>query len=101
MSETIDAELEKLARAADEDVTCSEVVEQVEMRRGIDALDRPAYRFSSLIDQSRARERPGRIRIGIMGRVLDALDARGDEHRPILRILSREEWDRRSDVGFY
>jgi hypothetical protein len=71
------------------------------MRHGVDAWYRPAYHFSFLIDQSRARERPGRIRIGIMQKLLDELEARGDEHQARLRILSREDWDRRSNVGFY
>jgi hypothetical protein len=100
MSETIDAELEELARAAAEDVAGSEAVERVEMRRGVDAWYRPAYHFSFLIDQRRARERPGRIRLNLMKRLLDELETRGDEHRPVLRFLNREDWDRRSDVGF-
>ncbi len=101
MSETVDKELVEFARTAAEEVAGSDAVEQVDMKRGVDFWGRPAYRFSFLIDESRARERPGRVRLSIIHKLVDALEARGDEHQPILRILNREDWDRRSDVGFF
>ncbi len=98
MSATIDAELEQMGWAAAEHAAGSGAVERVEVRRGIDVWDRPAYHFSFLIDQSRARQDAGLVRIRIMQKLLDDLDKRGDDHRPVLRILNREDWDRRTDA---
>ncbi|MGB8839835.1 MAG: hypothetical protein WCC64_02085 [Aliidongia sp.] len=58
--------------------------------------NRPVYIFSFVIDQDRARDRPGTVRIGLGQKFRDALDALGDEHYPTIRMLSREDWDKRA-----
>jgi hypothetical protein len=99
MTGTIEVELEELGRAAAEQVAGPDAVEQVEVRWGEDASDRPVYYFSFLIDQDRARQRAGLVRTRLLQKLRDDLVARGDGRYPVIRILSREDWDRRSDAG--
>jgi hypothetical protein len=63
---------------------------------GGDFDNRPVYIFSFVIDQERAWDRAGRVRIGPGMKLRDALIEFGDEHYPVIRILSRDEWDKRS-----
>jgi hypothetical protein len=88
------AELEKLGLEAAERVAGA--VEEVEVEAGEDDLGRPAYFFSFLVDQASARQRAGLVRIRLMQSLRDALAARGDGCHPVIRILDRADWERRS-----
>lgn len=92
-------ELEKLGRAAAAQVAGDDAVEQVEVTCGVDSSERPVYFFSFLIDQGRARERAGLVRIRTAQKLRDDLMARGDGHYPMIRVLNKEDWARRSDAG--
>jgi hypothetical protein len=96
MIDTPSEELKKLGLDAAQAAAGADAVEQVEVFPGEDSLDRPAYFFSFLIDQKRAAERPGLVRIRLTQALRDGLAARGDEHYPIIRILDRADWDRRA-----
>ena len=88
--------LEQLGRVAAQQVAGADAVENVEVSSGEDWSGRPIYQFAFLIDQARARQRAGVIRIRLIQALLDALIARGDEHLPSVQILSRADWDRRN-----
>ncbi len=89
-------ELEALGRAVAQDVAGVDAVEQVEVFHDIDFWDEPIYHFSFLIDQDRARDRPGLIRMGIALRLRDHLVGRGDYCYPRLQMLDRRDWERRA-----
>ena len=99
MPQTSAAELQRLGREAAEAVAGADAVEQVEVLPGGDSLDRPAYFFSFLIDRDRARQQVAVIHIRLLQALREELIARGDEHRPMVRILNRTDWPRRAD-GF-
>ncbi len=92
-------ELQTLARAAAEEVAGSGAVEQVDVRSGIIFNDEPAYYFSFLIDQQKAKARLGQIMIQVGQQLRSDLDARGDPHFPHIRLFNREDWDKRVDAG--
>ena len=98
MDTDIRSDIEKLGYEAAQEVAGSDAVEQVEVVAGGDDSDRPVYYFSFLIDQSRARQRAGLVRIRLMQKLDDELLARGDEHRAVIRILDREDWGKRRDA---
>lgn len=101
MIQMSEAELEKLAREAALDIAGPEAFEQVEIETVVDLDDRPAYYFTFLINQDRARQRPGMVRTRLSQRLRDELEARGDEHRPLLRMLDRSDWDKRGSAKLY
>jgi hypothetical protein len=96
MSQTVTptADLEQLGWTAARQVAGQDAVEQVEVKGGVDAFDRPAYHYSFLIDPHRAQLRPGLVVARVTQALLAELLARGDEHRPIIRLLDRTDWDR-------
>jgi hypothetical protein len=96
MSQSTTAELEKLGRDAAQQVAGDDAVAQVEVVPGEDSDERPVYYFSFLIDQDRARQRPGLVWIRLVQRLQDELVARGDGHYPVIRILDRTDWDKRA-----
>jgi hypothetical protein len=96
MIEAVPIDLERLAREAAEDAAGAEAVEQVEVVPGEDSTDLPAYRFSFLIDQSRAVNSAGLVRIKLLQALRDRLIARGDTHYPMVRILDRRDWPKRA-----
>ena len=100
MTDLTNAHLDKLAREAAESVAGPAAVEEVEVRRGNDVDERPAYHFTFLIDHSRAVMRPGLVRIRLMQRLADMLDEQGDDHRPVITILDRRDWERRTHAAF-
>ena len=101
MSKSMTSDLEELGRAAAEQIAGKEAVQDVEVAVGQDLSERPAYYFSFLIDQSRARQRAGLVRTRLVQKLRDDLIARGDEHYPVIRILDRTDWDRRKDAQFH
>jgi hypothetical protein len=96
MNEGITADLEKLGRDIAQHIAGASAVEQVEVVPGEDSSDRPVYYFSFLIDQNRAVQRAGLVRIRLAQTLRDELAARGDAHYPIIRILDRTDWNRRA-----
>jgi hypothetical protein len=95
MSRSTTAELEKIGRDAAQQVAGEGAVAQVEVVPGEDSDERPAYYFSFLIDQDRARQRPGLVFTRLIQKLRDELIARGDGHYPVIRILDRTDWDKR------
>jgi len=96
MSQDIALEaLEELGREAAQHIAGEGAVEQVEVRDGEDSFERPTYYFSFLIDQERSRQRPGLVYTRLIQKLQDELIAHGDEHLPMIRILSRADWDKR------
>lgn len=91
-------DLEKLGRDAAEYVAGVGVVEQVEVTRGEDTAERPVYFFSFLIDQGRARQRAGLLRLRLVQKLRDELISKNDSHFPVIQILSREDWAKRADA---
>lgn len=98
MPSDVAPDLEQLGRDAARQVAGEGAVEQVEVMPGVDASDRPVYRFSFLIDQARAQPRAGLLRIRLIQGLRDALTARNDGHLPVVQILSRSDWDKRTGV---
>jgi hypothetical protein len=96
MNQITTSDLEKLGRDAACEVAGPSAFEHVAVEAGGDFDNRPVYIFSFVIDQDRARDRPGAVRIALGQKLRDALDALGDEHYPTIRILSREDWDKRA-----
>ncbi len=88
-------ELQELGLAAARRAAGEDAIERVFVEDTIDSLDRPAYRFTYLLDEKRSKHDLGLTRIRIIQALLDDLDARGDEHRPRIVLLDREAWDRR------
>jgi hypothetical protein len=98
MNGKIGSELEKLGRAAAEQVAGHDAVEQVEVEHGEDAYERPVYHFDFLINQPRARQRAGLIRTRLVQKLRDDLVERGDGHLPVIQIFSREDWNKRKNA---
>jgi len=96
MTESTVSELERLGFDAAQEVAGIDAVKQVEVASGADLLERPAYYFSFLIDQTLARERAGLVRIRLMQKLRDELTARNDDHLPVIQILDQEDWNKRS-----
>lgn len=92
MTKGANTDIESLGRVAAEEVAGKEAVEGVEVTSGYE-FDRPVYRFTFLIDQSRAKQRAGLVRTRLIQKLRDALDAREDERHPMIRILDRLDWD--------
>jgi hypothetical protein len=88
-------ELERLAFDIARNVAGDGAVEQVQVVNGVDALDRPAYHFALLVNEGRLQVRPGLLLTRLIQQLRDALDARGDEHFPVLRFLNRDDWGKR------
>ena len=97
MSHDITADLEQLGRDAAQHVAGEEAVQEVEVMAGEES-ERPVYYFSFLIDQDRARQRAGLLRSRLIQELRDGLIARNDGHYPIIRILSRADWDKRASA---
>jgi hypothetical protein len=94
-------DLTALGRAAAEQVAGTGAVEQVEVARGEDSSERPVYYFSFLIDQHRARQRAGLIRTRLVQKLRDDLIQLDDGHLPVIRIFSREDWNKRINAGSF
>jgi hypothetical protein len=95
MSDAATADLEQLGRDAARQVAGDAAVEQVEVVEG-ESFDRAVYRFSFLIDQDRALLRRGLMYSRIVQALSDALIARNDAHYPVITLLDREDWDKRT-----
>jgi len=100
MPETTRAELEQIGREAARDVAGADAVQEVEAVPG-ETADRSVYYFTFLIDQTRARQRPGLIMAGLIQRLSDELHARHDERFPFVRLLDRTDWDQRASARPY
>lgn len=96
MGQTSDAILAEIGLEAAQHVAGADTVERVEVVAGYDSAERPAYFFSFLIDDGGDRQRTGLIHIRLGQKLRDELIARGDEHYPIVRILSRDDWEKRT-----
>jgi len=74
----------------------SRVIWLVSVVIGLDKrLDRPVYYFSFLIDKERSRLRQGLLLSRLVQRLGDELTLRGDERRPVIRLLDHADWDQR------
>jgi hypothetical protein len=90
--------LEKFALDAAREIAGPDAVEQVEVVVGVDYFERPSYDFSFLVDPDRIQMRIGLVLIRLGQRIRDELNARGDEHHPIVRLLGRNDWPRRGSA---
>jgi hypothetical protein len=99
MSGDVGSDLEELGRAAAGTVAGDDAVEQVEVEVGEDSSDRPVYYFSFLINRDRGQKRPDLLYTRLVQKVRDDLVARGDDHLPLIRIFSREDWSKRANAG--
>jgi hypothetical protein len=95
VKEIPNAELVRIGRAAAEEVAGPGAVEDVEVYAGVSSIDRPAYYFTFLLDQDRARQRPGVIIAELVHRITDELHERDDDSFPFIRLLDRTDWPRR------
>jgi hypothetical protein len=86
--------LEQLGRDAAISIAGEEAVQRVEVVPG-ERLDRPVYYFSFLIDKERSRLRQGLLLSRLVQRLGDELTLRGDERRPVIRLLDHADWDQR------
>lgn len=66
----------------------------VEVRHVENAEGDPTYKFRFVMDQARVGEGSGRLRVRLGQKLRDELLAKGDEHHPMLELLSRDDWDR-------
>jgi hypothetical protein len=98
MIQTSITDLEKLAEDVAREVAGPEAFRAVEVESGWDVDDRPAYHFTFLIDQDRATQRPGIVRLRLRQKLRDELEALGDEHQPLLRMLDRIDWEKRGSA---
>ena len=89
-------ELKKLGLDAARHVAGRAAVKQVDVVHGEDSTGRPVYYFTFLIDQARARERAGLVRIRLIQKLREELIARSDGHLPVIQILSQDDWDERA-----
>ena len=97
MSQDAAAALEQLGRDAAQNIAGEGAVQEVEVVPGED-FERPVYYFSFLIDQDRARQRAGLLHSRLVQKLRDELIARNDGHYPVIRILSRADWDKRASA---
>ena len=88
-------EVKELGLAAAREAAGENAVHGVAVAPDGDDDDLPTYRFAFLIDQGAAKQRAGMVRIELMRFLSEALEARGDDHRPELQILNHADWDRR------
>jgi hypothetical protein len=94
-----ESKLEALGRAAAEQVAGDEAVAEVEVERGEDGSERPVVYFSFLIEQDRTQQRAGLIRTRLVQKLRDDMVAGGYGELPVVRVLSREDWNKRSNAG--
>ena len=97
MSQDATAALQQLGRDAAQTIAGQDAVQEVEVMPGYD-FERPVYYFSFLIDQDRARLRPGLLLSRFGQKLRDELIARNDERFPIIRILDRTDWGKRTSA---
>jgi len=88
-------DLEQMGLTAGRQVAGPAAIEQVAVESGVDAWDRPAYRFTYLFDSAQTEDRPGKVYIRIVQALQDELESRGDEHIPLIKLLDRTDWDKR------
>lgn len=95
MSKIADMDLVELGRKAAELVPGLGTVERVKVTHRLDSTDRPAYYFSFLIERKGDREQAVQARIRLGQKLRDELLARDDDHYPYIKILNREDWEKR------
>jgi hypothetical protein len=95
MNEISDAELERIARDAADQIAGAGAVANVAVEPGLNSLDEPVYRFSFIMNDGHAlSERPGLVLIRLGQTVRDALADRGDPTRPEVQMISQADWDK-------
>jgi hypothetical protein len=94
VSQTSTTDLSQLGREAAQHVAGVGEIEKVSVSFGHDSADQPALYFSFLIDQGQDRQRTGVVHTRLIQKLRDALLARGYEQYPIVRVLSRADWER-------
>lgn len=85
--------LKDLARDIAKDIAGEDAVRQVDIVPG-ERSERPVYVFSYLFDKDQSRLRPGLVLIRLLQRLGEELSNRGDEHRPVIRLLDQVDWDK-------
>jgi hypothetical protein len=70
-------------------------VDEVEIASGPDSSDRPAHFFSFLIEPGRDQQRAALVHTRLVQKIRDELVRLGDGRYPIVRILSRDDWEKR------
>lgn len=90
--------IRELGLEAAREIAGPNAVDDVQVVEELDAEGSPAYRFDFLIDPAYIQLRPGLVRIRLGQRLRRDLTARGDAHRPLLRMLDRADWSRRLDA---
>lgn len=86
------AAIAELSRQAAEAVVGEGVIDQVEVRDSLTASDEPAYEVYYRIDMDRSPLGPGMTLIRLTQHLRDSLLERGDETRPIVRLLNENDW---------
>ena len=71
-------------------------VKQVEVVAGPDSTDEPAYYFWYQLDQDPASQSAALARVRLKQKLRDELLARGDTTYPYLRVLTKQDWDKRA-----
>ncbi|MDO9713305.1 hypothetical protein [Paracraurococcus lichenis] len=95
MSESAEAELEAIGREAVRLVTGDDLAEHVRVLAGQDSSDRPALYFSFVIDRDNDRQRAGLLQTRLTQKLRDLLTDRRIGEYPIVKIVSRADWERR------
>ena len=70
-------------------------IEDIEFTLGQGSTDDIVYRLTFLFDRDPAKENIAPLQTRIAQSIRDRLIAEGDEHYPIVRFLTRDEWARR------
>jgi len=92
----MDTDIHQLGLDAARQVLGADAVKQVEVIDGADYWYRPAYHFTYLIDLARSQLQPGLVRTRLIQKLLDDLDARGDDHLPVIQLLDAADWEKRA-----
>jgi hypothetical protein len=96
MIDSIDPEIERLARTVADDVAGEGSIEKIKVEEDYDFPgDQPVYRFIFLVDASRSSKPLGLLRIPLLQKLRDDLLARNDPHYPTIKLLDRADWERR------
>lgn len=92
------AELERLAMEAAQEVTGPGSVSKVAIEDNVDSLDRPAYHVMYLFHPERSSLGAGTAMIRIPRRLREKLEEHGDEHQLLVRFRGESYWAGRASL---
>jgi hypothetical protein len=96
MAQLADSELTELGGEVARQMLGVDKVKQVEVVARPDSTDEPACYFWYQVDQDPASQSAALARIRLAQRLRDELLARGDATYPYIRVLSTQDWAKRT-----